>query len=365
VRDRRREPLPIWCDPRRYVAHPHLACLADGAWLLVATSAPRRAGTLHPPLDPAFVTIALRSTDEGRSWSAPAPVPAAGYAGAECAGLTALPGGGVLCNQWRYRWYSERDTPEEPVADAAALRAELAASAELDDAEDPGIAWSRGGGATTVWRSADQGQSWSDPVTPDVAPYSGGYGLRGGLAFPDGEVVLPLCDPPHYARVFLVRSRDGGRSWSPPEPVAVGDGLAFEEPATLALADGTLLMLLRENAGRSLHAVRSADRGITWTTPAAAGLDGYPAHLVHLDDGRVAAVTGVRRPRGAIRLALSADGGRNWDRATDVAGDLDTHDCGYPTAAATRDGGLYVAYYCRDRDGVTGLHGRWLDRTDL
>lgn len=362
---REHEPLPIWVDPRRYVAHPHLARLADGAWLLVATSAPRRAVTLHPPLDPAFVTVALRSTDEGRSWSEPTPVPATGHAGAECAGLTPLPDGSVLCNQWRYRWYAEGDSPDEPVADARALRAELAASAELDDIADAGIEWSRGGGVATVWRSADQGRSWSDPVVLDVALYSGGYGLRGGVAFPGGEVVLPLCDPPHYARVFLVRSRDGGRSWSPSEPVAAVDGLAFEEPAPLALPGGTLLMLLRENTARVLHAIRSEDRGRTWSLPIATGLAGYPAHPVRLDDGRLAVVTGVRRPRGSIHLALSGDGGRSWERAIDVAGDLDTHDCGYPSAVTTDDGGLFVAYYRRDCDGVTGLHGRRLAATDF
>ena len=186
--------------------------------------------------------------------------------------------------------------------------------------------------------------------------------MRGGVTFPDGEIVLPLCDAPGYARVFLVRSRDGGRTWSAAEPVAEADGLAFEEPAPLAFADGGLVLVLRENTHRRLAVVRLDDRGATWPEPEPAGLDGYPAHLVCLGGERVAAVTATRRPRGAIRLALSHDGGRHWQPANDVAGDLETHDLGYPTAAATREGGLFVVYYRRDRDGVTGLHARRLPR---
>ena len=32
--------------------------------------------------------------------------------------------------------------------------------------------------------------------------------MRGGIVLSDGELLLPLCDPPFYKRIFTVRSRD-------------------------------------------------------------------------------------------------------------------------------------------------------------
>ena len=153
----------VWRDRHRYVAHPHLAALADGSWLLVATCGPGRATTLHPPLDPEFCAIGFVSADEGRSWSEPAPVPAYGVNGVECGGLTPLADGGVLLNQWRFRWYGEGDVAPEPVTPADALRAARAASAELDGAANDDISWARGGGTTTVWRGTARAPALARP----------------------------------------------------------------------------------------------------------------------------------------------------------------------------------------------------------
>lgn len=103
------EHVTIYRDEHRYVAHPHLAVLSLGEWLLVANRAPRRTVTMHPPQDPEFTNILMRSDDEGETWSPPVVAPAFGVTGTECAGLTALPGGPVLLNQWRFRWYSYLD----------------------------------------------------------------------------------------------------------------------------------------------------------------------------------------------------------------------------------------------------------------
>src|SRR5262245_16287792 len=96
----------IHCDPYAYSAHPHLAVTAAGDWLLVYTQSRRRAGVLHPPQDPLFANMLVRSSDEGRSWSAPTVVPDFGWQGVECAGLTPLASGAVLLNQWRFNWHT-------------------------------------------------------------------------------------------------------------------------------------------------------------------------------------------------------------------------------------------------------------------
>lgn len=367
-----RDHAVIYEDPHRYVAHPHMAVLASGDWLLVANRAPRRHVTMHPPQDPEFTNILLRSGDEGETWSAPTVLPAFGVTGTECAGLTVLQDGVVLANQWRFRWYQ----PGDPAAGtdplhvpAETLKAGLVASTEIGAAGLEGIPaarlmpWSRGGGRTVVSRSLDDGLTFPQQVEVDTDPYSGGYGMRGGVVLDDGSVLLPLSDVPHYARIFLVRSGDGGRTFGAPEPVAGLDGMEFEEPAPLVLADGDILMLLRENVSRTLFAVRSADGGRTWSAPRPTGIASYPAHLLNLPDGRVLAVAGRRRPPFGIEAFVSRDGGRSFDadRPIVVRDDLPDKDLGYPTAALRRDGRLFIAYYSREESGVTGLHATSVD----
>jgi hypothetical protein len=352
----------LLADSRHYVAHPHMAVLPGGEWLLVGNRAPRRAVTLHPPQDPEFCNILLRSSDEGASWSEP--MPASGVTGMECAGLTVLADGAVLLNQWRFRWYPSAALPDaahEPdLVLPEALRRGLLASTELDNAalaDEPVLPWARGGGVATVCRSDDGGRHFGPATTLDVAPYSGGYGMRGGVVLPDGEILLPLSDVPHYARIFLLRSRDGGRTWSAPEPVAAAADCEYEEPAPLLLADGAILMLLRENRSHTLHAVRSADAGHSWAAPEPTGITGYPAHLLRLPDGRLAAVTGRRVPPFGIVVFLSNDGGATWDVDHPITvRELPNRDLGYPTAALDTAGELFVAWYHRDAAGVTGLH---------
>ena len=356
-------------DEHRYCAHPHMAALASGTWLLVATCGPRRAVTMHPPQDPEFINVMIRSDDEGRTWSPAVPVPAFGSTGAECAGLTALGDGAALLNQWRFRWYPAEGGPslaDEPLAKGPqALWKTLLASREIepdairvDGPADRMMPWVRGGGSLATYRSQDDGRTWGPPVRVDTGSYAGGYGMRGAVTLPGGDLLLPLSDVPFYERVFAVRSSDGGRSWGPPEAIAAMPGRAFEEPAAIVLADGTVLILLRENVSRTLYATRSHDGGRSWSPATPTGIEGYPAHLLRLEDGRIAAVVGNRRAPYSISIVWSLDDGLTFGAVppTVVRDGLPSKDLGYPTAALRQDGSIYVAYYYRDAEGVTGVH---------
>jgi hypothetical protein len=125
----------------------------------------------------------------------------------------------------------------------------------------------------------------------------------------------------------------------------------------LVLLGGRVLMLLRDNVTRILHEVHSDDGGETWSEARPTGIPDYPAHLIALPDGRIAAVTGCRRPAYGIRIYLSDDGGATWDVDAPVVvrDDLPNKDLGYPTAALRRDDSLYVAYYAQDEDGITKI----------
>lgn len=352
-------------DAFAYTAHPHAVVTARGTWLCVFNQAPRRPFVLHPPQDPLFRNLLIRSEDEGRSWSPPVVVPGYDWSGVECAGLTALRDGTVLLNQWRFDWWplpvAEARPDREALAFPEALARDLAISPELATLSrlerEPRrlMPWARGGGRAVVHLSRDDGLTFGATVTLDTAPFAGGYGMRGGIELADGKVVLPLGDVPAYRRVFVLRSADGGRSWGAALPAAADPERLFEEPCPLRLADDRILLLLRENCSRRLWRTISADGGWSWAPPADTGIDGYPAHLLRLADGRILCTFGHREPPFAIRTAISADEGLSWRPGPDARRDLPDRDLGYPVTLQRRDGTLVAIYYGRNGPGVTGL----------
>ena len=360
----------VLSDEHGYLAHPHLI-RSGGELVLVCNWAPRRPFVLHPPEDPLYLNLILRSDDEGRTWSAPVVAPAYGWNGVECAGLTDLGQGRVLLNQWRFDWLTL------PAAKALTDRSGLtfpeqlvAAHLASSEHEDAGLTlaaaerllpWARGPGRAWAHRSEDGGRTWAHSVALDTSPFVGGYGMRGGVVLPDGALVLPLCDIPDYRRVFALRSEDGGLSWSAAVPVAALPDRLFEEPAPLLLRSGRLLVLLRENRSKTLWQTWSDDGGRSWAEPVPTGIDGYPGHLCQLPDGRILCTYGFRRPPYAIRAAISDDDGSSWPAAetVEIRTGMRSRDLGYPCSAACREDLLSV-YYARDASGVTGIcASRW------
>jgi hypothetical protein len=129
----------------------------------------------------------------------------------------------------------------------------------------------------------------------------------------------------------------------------------------LALPGGRILMLLRENRSRRLWQVASDDGGLSWSRPEPTPIDGYPAHLLLLPDGRILCVYGHRKPEYSIRAVLSQDGGRSWDveRTTTLRGGLPNKDLGYPSSALCADGTVLTVYYAQEEDGVTSIEAAW------
>jgi hypothetical protein len=357
----------LYADPHAYCAHPHMVAVAADRWLLVFNRSVRRGAILHPPQDPLYQNLMMISEDQGETWGPAEVVPGYGWSGVECAGLTATGKGRVLLNQWRFDWYplrlAQRMAETNRLTWPDQLMGRVAMSHELDQwAPDPSdlaerYPWARGGGETWVHLSDDGGETFGKSVRLATGTYSGGYGMRGAVVLPDGDLLLPLSDVPHYRRIFALRSRDGGATWSPPIPIADQPGHEFEEPAPLVLRSGRVLLLLRDNASRILHEVHSDDGGTRWSAPRATGIPDYPAHLLALPDGRIAVVAGCRRAPFGIRVYLSEDEDAHWDLEHPiwVRKDLPNKDLGYPTAALRRDGTLYVAYYAQDTDGITKI----------
>ncbi len=351
-------------DEYSYCAHPHAVIAADGTWLVVFNQAPRRDFVLHPPEDPLFRNLLIRSSDRGRTWSAPQAVPGYDVSGTECAGLTVLRDGAVLLNQWRFDWYPvdlARGLPDQSRLSYPAqfMRGWLDSPehevGHLADVTPEHLApWVRGGGKAFVHVSRDHGASFPTRVEIATAPYSGGYGMRSAAELEDGTLVLLLSDIPNYRRVFAVRSFDGGLTWQAPIPAASGETHAFEEPAIVVCSDGRLLAVLRDNASRYLHQIESIDSGQSWSAPRRLDISGYPGHLLSLDDGRLLLTYGFRQPDYSIRAVVSSDDGSSWNAGETIRirGGMRNRNLGYPATIASA-GELISFYYGEDETACT------------
>ncbi len=348
-----------------YCAHAHAAVAADGTWLVVFNHAPRRAFVLHPPEEPLFRNMMIRSADQGATWSAPQVVPDYRFSGTECAGLTPLSNGTVLLSQWRFAWYPldlARRMPDQtglsyPDEFMRGWMASPEHEASAFRNVDPAVLapWVRGPGETWVHRSDDFGASFSETILIDTAPFSGGYAMRSGVELLDGTVLLLMSDIPHYRQIFAIRSADCGRTWSAASLVAALDGHEFEEPALVRTASGRLVAVLRENVSRRLHQVKSDDGGATWSRPHKLDISGYPAHLALLDDGRLLMTCGWRQPDYGIRAVFSSDDGGSWniDQTIRIRGGLPNRNLGYPATIRADDGTFHTVYYGEDGAGLT------------
>jgi len=362
----------LYEDAHSYCAHPHVTRAANGDLLVVFNRAPRRPFILHPPEDPQYQNLLMRSSDDGASWSAPEIVPSYDVHGTECAGLTTLRNGTVLLNQWRFRWLplglARRLAGTMPIDFPDRFMRGWLSSPEHDTAAYRSIPveqlapWARGPGETLVHLSDDHGVSFTRSVRLDTAPFSGGYGMRGACELANGDVLLPLSDIPNWRVVFTVRSHDGGLTWEPPVKVAEQPGSEFEEPTLIETAPGRLLMVLRDNGTRWLHQVMSRDGGESWSEPRRLPIGGYPAQLLRLADGRLLMTYGWRFPDLGIRGVLSRDGGESWDteHTIRIRAGLPSKNLGYPATLSAEDGKLLTVYYGENLEGVTCIMStRW------
>lgn len=196
----------------------------------------------------------------------------------------------------------------------------------------PGYAIASGEAARRVRISADEGQSWSDPVriTPDDGGYHTGCHDR-AYTLPSGRVLVQCHSrfdqpgPPATWRrmtTWLAYSDDQGQSWhaatrldEPRSPKG------FAEGSLVQRGDGSLLMVLRTTLGQAFY-TESTDDGATWSPPSPSGIitPAAPtllARLPHADDLLLVWNSNYNpdaeyQGRCPLLCAVSRDGGRTW-----------------------------------------------------
>ena len=201
----------------------------------------------------------------------------------------------------------------------------------------------------SVRRSKDLGKTWSPP-RPLISPHDKRFASPFGkiCLLPDGTALMAV-----YGKgSFVFRSRDNGRTWGDFSLINPD----FSETALLRLPSGRLLAALRGRAD-ALWMSESSDDGYTWAEPRQlAGERNIPGDLIRLQSGEIILAHGYRHFPYGVRVLVSFDDGRTWRprRSPALVWWSNNADTGYPSSVELSGGRFLTAYYgVRSRRDLT------------
>lgn len=203
-------------------------------------------------------------------------------------------------------------------------------------------------------RSSDGGLTWSSPYrVPVMAPH-------GPVATPSGRLLYAGVEYPDGAsrRVGVWESTDDGLTWQwlGRIPGRTGDNTGdFHELHLVEAANGHLIAQVRNhNAANNRETLQaeSTDGGRTWSTVHPIGVWGLPSHLLRLRDGNLLMTYGYRRAPRGNHARLSRDNGQSWSEPVILSND-GTGDLGYPSTAELASGDLLTVWYEHKQSGAT------------
>ncbi len=196
-------------------------------------------------------------------------------------------------------------------------------------------------------RSTDGGKTWSTRLPTVVNSPHGPIQLRDGRLLYAGKELWTDAQ-----RIGVCESLDDGQTWRwlSEIPTRNGDqaGESYHELHAVEAADGTLVAQIRNhnkaNSGETLQS-ESKDGGKSWSEPHAIGVWGKPSHLIKLRDGRLLMSYGYRRAPFGNQARISSDHGRTWSEPMVISADGSGGDLGYPSTVELADGTLLTIWY--------------------
>ena len=203
-----------------------------------------------------------------------------------------------------------------------------------------------------VLRSTDGGKTWSPPIATIVNSPHGPTQLKdGGLLYVGKK--LWTAD----VKIGVAESKDDGLTWTwlSEIPTRPGDEVkkGYHELFAIETDDGRILAQIRNHnkpdVGSTLQC-ESSDGGKTWTAPKSIDVWGLPSQLLKLKDGRLVMTYGYRRKPFGNQARVSTDHGRTWSEPMIVSGDGTAGDLGYPSTVELADGTLLTVWYENMKD---------------
>jgi len=197
-----------------------------------------------------------------------------------------------------------------------------------------------------VIRSSDGGKSWSPQIPTIVNSPHGPIQLKDGRLLYAGKQLWTTD-----RKIGVCESKDDGLTWQwlAEIPTRKGDDAekSYHELHAVEAADGTLIAQIRNHndadKGWTLQ-TESTDGGKTWSEPHPICY-GLPSHLLRLRDGRLVMSYGHRRPPFGNQARISTDNGKSWGEAIILSGDGKGGDLGYPSTVELADGTLLTVWY--------------------
>ena len=212
-------------------------------------------------------------------------------------------------------------------------------------------------------RSTDGGKTWSTRLPTIVNSPHGPTQLRDGRLLYVGKELWN-----EKKRIGACESNDDGQTWRwlGEIPTRPGDEVAdgYHELYAVEAADGTLIAHIRNHnkadAGNTLQS-ESTDGGKTWSMPHAIGVYGFPSHLLKLSDGRLLMTYGYRRAPFGNQARISTDNGKTWSESMSISTDGKGGDLGYPSTVELADHSLLTVWYesMKDHDKAVLRQARW------
>ena len=289
--------------------------------------------------------VMSRSTDGGETWS-PREVIYDSPSDDRDPAIICLEDGTVVVSFCT--WDSWRASP--------ALRDRYAEeTAHMDD-----VGWGEYSGSKLIV-STDGGRTWSEKRPAPV------FSPHGPIVGPDGALYWVGKESRDGARVIAIwRTEDAGETWERFSEVSYSPGQknantlpVWDEPNMIFLPDGRAICTLRVNLDGAVRHAISRDGGKTWGWPQKMDVWGYPQHLCRLGDGHLIMAYGYRRDPRGVRACISDDAGETWDISHEIVfrhSGAD-NDLGYPYTIQLRDGRVLTVYYYTQTVGECHIEG--------
>jgi hypothetical protein len=234
--------------------------------------------------------------------------------------------------------------------------------------------------------SVDGGRTWGPRRQVDLAPHPAASPTGPVFWLATGELAQPYehwkdaaDSSPGRPAAYLRLSRDRGATWPGFALVARHpDNALFYWDLRLAVHPTTgqfvgMFWTHDPGAGQDvdIHITWGSSDGRRWEAPVPTGLPGQHCQPIPVGGDRLAAAYVHRKDPPGIRVALSADFGRTWDRASEVVvydssagtesgadrsrslsdywSDMNAWRFGHPRGVLLPDGPVLVVYYAGDQ----------------